>query len=212
MVDYIGALKYPFSNIKSFVIGAVLYLLSIFLLPYIFINGYIVRVIQETNKKSDFMPDWENWKSIAINGFFVLAIQIAYILPSMLIYTLATLTTTQNITTAIASNAISEIGIFAISLILISFLALLAATILLPVAIINYALTNDFKKAFDIIGITKTILISPLQYIINLMIGTTIFLLFLALAPFTFFISSALLFYPTIFFYRIIAEWFTELP
>jgi hypothetical protein len=176
------------------------------------VQGYVVKIIRETNKGSDFMPEWEDWKTLLFDGFFVFAIEVAYLLPSLLLYTLATLTTAQSLTSAISSGTILDIGITAVVLILISSIIMILALIVLPVAIVNYALTKEFKSAFDIVGIVKTILMNPLNYVLTLVIGFIVMLLFLLTAPITSIVLGALLFYPVVFMFRTVAEWFTEIP
>jgi hypothetical protein len=212
MLNYLNALKYPITNIKSFVIGALLTLFSILFIPFLLVQGYVVKIIRETNKGSDFMPEWEDWKTLLFDGFFVFAIEVAYLLPSLLLYTLATLTTAQSLTSAISSGTILDIGITAVVLILISSIIMILALIVLPVAIVNYALTKEFKSAFDIVGIVKTILMNPLNYVLTLVIGFIVMLLFLLTAPITSIVLGALLFYPVVFMFRTVAEWFTEIP
>jgi len=212
MLNYLNALKYPITNIKSFVIGALLTLFSILFIPFLLVQGYVVKIIRETNKGSDFMPEWEDWKTLLFDGFFVFAIEVAYLLPSLLLYTLATLTTAQSLTSAISSGTILDIGITAVVLILISSIIMILALIVLPVAIVNYALTKEFKSAFDIVGIVKTILMNPLNYVLTLVIGFIVMQLFLLTAPITSILLGALLFYPIVFMFRTVAEWFTEIP
>jgi hypothetical protein len=212
VIDYFSALKYPISNVKSFIIGAIVTFLSIFMFPYFFLSGYLVRVIQDTNKGSEFLPEWEDWKGLFKDGFYVIAIQVAYLLPSLLLYAAATLATPITLSTALASNALPEIGTAAIVLILFSSFFMLAAFFLLPVALINFSLTKDFRKAFDLHAIARTVLTSPLHYVLNLAVGAFVFLLFIVIAPFLALVIAALFFYPLAFFYRLMAQWFTELP
>jgi hypothetical protein len=212
MLNYLNALKYPITNIKSFVIGALLTLFSILFIPFLLVQGYVVKIIRETNKGSDFMPELEDWKTLLFDGFFVFAIEVAYLLPSLLLYTLATLTTAQSLTSAISSGTILDIGITAVVLILISSIIMILALIVLPVAIVNYALTKEFKSAFDIVGIVKTILMNPLNYVLTLVIGFIVMQLFLLTAPITSILLGALLFYPIVFMFRTVSEWFTEIP
>jgi len=212
MVNYFNAIKYPVSNIKSFIIGAILNLISLSLIPFFFVNGYIVKVIREINKKSDLMPEWNNWKEMLFDGFFVSAIIVAYLLPSLILYTIATFTTTQSLTAAVASNTVLDIGTGALSAMLISSAILFFALFLLPLAIVKFALTKEFKSAFDIKSMAIAIFADPLHYVLNLSIGAFIFVLFLLTSTLLSFVVSALLFYPTVFFYRIMAEWYTDLP
>lgn len=212
MVDYVNALKYPFTNIKSFIIGALMSVLSMFLIPFLFLNGYLVKMIRATNEKSEFMPEWKDWKELLFDGVFVSAIEVAYLLPSLLLFTVASGTSTQTLASAIASNTVLDIGITTVALLLISSILMLFAFFIIPVAVVNYALTKEFRKAFDIKNMLKTIIMNPLHYLLSLVIGLLLFSLILATAPFLLIVTFALLFYPMVFFYRVIAEWFTELP
>ena len=212
MVSYLNALKYPFTNIKSFIISAVMSFFWFLLIPFFFLNGYIVRVIRSTNEKSEFMPEWDNWKEMLFDGFMMFAVQVAYVLPAMVIYTIASLTTPISLTSAFATADVTSIGIGAMVLMTVSSLALLFAFFVMPVAIINYALTKSFKKAFDFNGIARSIMLNPLNYLLNLVIGFFAFTLFLLTSPFLYFVIGALMVYPTLFYYKIFTEWFTELP
>jgi len=212
MVNYLNVLKYPITNVKSFVIGALLTLFSIFFIPLLLVQGYVVKIIRETNKGSEFMPEWGEWKELLFDGFFVFAIEVTYLLPSLLFYIMATLTTTQTLTSTIASGNVFDVGITAVALMIISSIIMILALIMLPIAIVNYALTKEFKNAFDVVSIVKTILIRPLTYVLTLAISFAIMLCFLLTAPITSIVLGALLFYPIIFTFRLVSEWFTEIP
>ena len=212
MVNYLNVLKYPITNVKSFVIGALLTLFSIFFIPLLLVQGYVVKIIRETNKGSEFMPEWGEWKELLFDGFFVFAIEVTYLLPSLLFYIMATLTTTQTLTSTIASGNVFDVGITAVALMIISSIIMILALIMLPIAIVNYALTKEFKNAFDVVSIVKTILIRPLTYVLTLAISFAIMLCFLLTAPITSIVLGALLFYPVVFMFRTVAEWFTEIP
>ena len=211
MVNYLNVLKYPITNVKSFVIGALLTLFSIFFIPLLLVQGYVVKIIRETNKGSEFMPEWGEWKELLFDGFFVFAIEVTYLLPSLLFYIMATLTTTQTLTSTIASGNVFDVGITAVALMIISSIIMILALIMLPIAIVNYALTKEFKNAFDVVSIVKTILIRPLTYVLTLAISFAIMLCFLLTAPITSIVLGALLFYPIIFTFRLVSEWFTEI-
>jgi hypothetical protein len=212
MVNYLNALKYPFTNVKSIIIGAVMSFLWFLLIPFFFLNGYIVRVIRSTNESSEFMPEWDNWKEMLFDGFMVFAVQVTYVLPAMIIYAIASLTTPVSLVSAFAASEIMGIGIVAIVLMTLSSVALLLAFLIMPVAVINYALTRDFKKAFNLKGIVRSIMLNPLNYMLNIIIGFFVFSLFMLTSPFLYLVIGALLVYPTLFYHRILAEWFTELP
>jgi hypothetical protein len=181
-------------------------------MPFFFLNGYIVRVIRSTNEDSEFMPEWDNWKEMLFDGVMVFAVQVAYVLPAMVVYTIASLTTPISMVSALAASDVMSIGTTAIVLMTISSIALMVSFLIMPIAMINYALTKSFKKAFDLKGIARSIMLNPLNYLLNLVIGFFVFSLFLLASPFLYLVIGALLVYPALFYYRILAEWFTELP
>jgi hypothetical protein len=212
MLNYLNALKYPITNIKSFVIGALLTLFSILFIPFLLVQGYVVKIIRETNKGSDFMPEWEDWKTLLFDGFFVFAIEVVYLLPSLLLVMTAVLITPQSLASMTTSGAIPNLGTPTIVLILLSIVIAFLASILLPVAIITYALTKEFKSAIDVVTTIKTVLMNPLYYISNLIISAIMMSILLIMTIITSFLLLPLLFYPIVITFRILSGWFTESP
>ena len=84
MVSYEEALKKPFSDIKTLVIGIVLSIIPI--VNSTIVTGFAIESsgLSKT-KSSKKMPEWKNWGHLFVQGLSAVVIQIIYLLPAILV-------------------------------------------------------------------------------------------------------------------------------
>lgn len=138
-MDYLTALKRPFTNWKNFGIGA---LLSIVPIVNIITFGYIYEIISLTLKNKYSMPDWTNLKQLFINGFLLLIIIIIYFLPLIVISVILTIPVFTGTTYA------SQLGAFGTQVFTIILLFGLLGYFIPPL-LINFVQKGKFSGAFD---------------------------------------------------------------
>jgi hypothetical protein len=85
-------LKFPFKeqDWKSrFLVGSLL-VLACFVVPiapWLFAYGYYIRVLRRASKGEELsMPAWDDWGALAKDGVQGLLVQMAYVLPGLLVY------------------------------------------------------------------------------------------------------------------------------
>lgn len=88
-------LKFPFKerDWKSrFLVGILLYL-AIYLIPlfglaaWAFLNGYAIRMMRRASRGEELiLPAWDDWGEMAKDGVQGFLIQMAYMLPGLLVY------------------------------------------------------------------------------------------------------------------------------
>lgn len=77
------ALRYPLSNDWGPILfGALLTLLSVFVVPALFLLGYSVRVGRAAARGDDAIPDYDDWSALLENGLLYVVAMVPYVLAS----------------------------------------------------------------------------------------------------------------------------------
>jgi len=90
MVDYVRAVKKPFTDITKLIVGVLLSMIPV-------VNWIAKGFILENSglgksKPSNKMPEWKNWGNLFVKGFLSTIITLIYALPALilLIYVIST--------------------------------------------------------------------------------------------------------------------------
>ncbi|MFH1544997.1 MAG: DUF4013 domain-containing protein [archaeon] len=179
MVDYVEAIKRPFTDLTALVIGIIMAIIPV---VNIFVPaGYAVKSAQKTFGKDNALPKWDNWGDIIVKGIVVFIIDIIYMIPAFIFLALGvagmfavlfdkipmTVWESGNmmaIQTQFFSLIPELLAAGGIPLIIGVILAVVAAFIT-PMAVIFYAKENRFGAAFKVGEVLKTVLTGP--YIIS---------------------------------------------
>ncbi|MBP2143123.1 hypothetical protein J2127_000264 [Methanococcus voltae] len=158
-------------------VGFVIFLffgIIIDLIISIFLNGYIMKILSTTIQGEQKLPDWENWKELFSKGFVFF---IGSVILSIVFFLL-------NLGFEIIDYmgtfllAYSDIGIFAlfVSLIVLFFKLILSIiqAIYTPLALSNYAHTEEFKAFFEVKKIVKMM---SLKWLAILIVATIVALI-----------------------------------
>jgi len=154
MVNYIEAIKKPFTNFKRLILG-VIFFLPIPLIKYftnIFALGYTYQYGLFSYQKNTEIPKWERVGKLWVNGFVASLIEFIYAIPILVIYFLIV---GPRITNALQLGAISsylslfgyfkELGFITIgAMILILFIIFIG-----PIAKLRWIIFNKFKAGFE---------------------------------------------------------------
>jgi len=176
MVDFETAFKKPFTDLQKLVIGI---LLSILPIVNWFARGFAMECSGiGKNKRSKKMPEWNNWADYFTKGFFSVIIGLIYALPALIVFLIGAGSMIGSIIRMVFKNMIP----FAMSgadnammqnlladrfmdmipglirflpFLLFSLLLGLAATYLVPMAILFYLKKNKLEEAFQLKKIAK---------------------------------------------------------
>ncbi len=154
MVDYIGAIKRPFSDGKKTSIAALLYMVPLFkIITQLFAGGWLLEVASSAMHKKAKLPDWKSWGDLFMKGLLASILAIIYSVPAGL----AILVVGGSVLFAVVSSLLSGGGIpdlaglvagASIGLLVILILGIAAAYIM-PSAILAYADKRRFTAGLD---------------------------------------------------------------
>jgi len=154
MVNYLEAIKRPFTDFKKFIIGI---LLGIIPIINFFVYGYEIECARTAIKKNFKLPEWKNFKKLFVNGFLSFVISFVYLIIPFVIFALAI--GKYLMESQIAAQNQNEIIKIILSnrspLLIISIVLLILALYIIPLATIKFAKNYKFKEAFSIKKIFK---------------------------------------------------------
>lgn len=150
-------LSYPVRGdwIGRIAIGGILGFLSIFVLPYFVIMGYIVDVLRETVAGNDEPPEFDDWGDLFVDGLKATAIGFVYSIVPIAIWGVLTFVL------VLGGGALGEgAGLASLLLAMLLFIPVsLLIYYLVPAALTNFATDGSIGAAFDF-GTLKPVLLS----------------------------------------------------
>ena len=152
MIDYVEAIKRPFSDFQKYAIGVLLYILPIISLLSL---GYIIESAKLSIRRKNELPEWKDFGRLFITGLLTFIISFVYFIPLFIILLVglgaksffqnfAYLATTQDMLDI--KTVFSTLGPLVFLLV---FLAILAVY-LFPAAVLIFADTKKFGHAFNL--------------------------------------------------------------
>lgn len=172
MVDYMAAIKKPFEDVKTLVIGIIVGIIPIISLLN---SGYGILTAKNVLAGDKKLMAWDFNKLVDMIVGFIMAliIGIVYMIPGLAFFAIGLAGAVAILLSGIANPttlvnailpAIAAGGIF----LLIGVLLLIIAAILTPMAIMNYVKTNSLGGAFDFSTVLKKAL--RVNYIVALIV------------------------------------------
>lgn len=169
MVDFVEAIKRPFTDIKALIIGAVLALLGVFTLGILMlpVMGYGLRTAKNTLNNNPALPKWDKWGDLFVKGIVALIVSIVYMLPALIVIGLGIAGTIASIQTAalagmVTPEAIMQLIMPALAanalIFLVGILLALIAAFLLPMALVLYVKEESFGAAFRVGEVIRKVL------------------------------------------------------
>jgi len=167
MVDYVEALKRPFSDIAKLVMYIIL---SIIPIVSFIASGYLLDVAETAMKKQKKLPDFKQYGRLFVEGIKSFVIGIIYMIPVFIVLALAFMVAGFNFATfdVLSMAAIAAMGTW---MIVIAILAIVIGYFATG-AILRYADKREFKEAFNLNAISKTVFKS--DYLVGWLIGFVI--------------------------------------
>ncbi|NIO04508.1 MAG: DUF4013 domain-containing protein [Proteobacteria bacterium] len=152
MIDLENALKFPTTDKewkRKILIGGVLNIAPIII--NFFPIGYAYRIFQKALKRQKIaLVEWDNWADLFIQGLIVFLIGLLYNIASLILF------------------AIHPI---------LGILAFIAAALLFPMALAQYAMSGNFSQAFQLRDIWGRIRKAGSDYFVAWLVMAGIFLI-----------------------------------
>lgn len=175
LVDFANAIKKPFTDVKTLVIGVIVGAIPILSL---LTTGYGLRTAEKTLEGKKEAVDWfEDLGGLIIKTVMSIIISFIYLLPALIVFVVAGLQVITSLFTAGAGGAmdakflstlLAALGP-AIGMFLIGLLLLLIAAFLLPSAYVNYVKNKGFGSAFSFGIVLKKAF--SINYIVSWIVG-----------------------------------------
>lgn len=134
---FVDSLRYPFTDTKKLLTLFLFFLGSVVIIPGIMANGYLLRIIENTFKGSNELPDFNNKSELLGKGLELIVVNIIYSIPSYLI--LFYIPTQISILTSFQAVIVLVVAALAIDFIVNIFLVM---------GIGNLVFENKFSAAF----------------------------------------------------------------
>lgn len=169
--DAIGYVTGSDDLFSTAVIGGVLLALSVFVLPALVLQGYLLRVIRETSEGADAIPSFTDWGSLAADGLKLLAVNLVYGVVVGVPLLVAVPVLIPDPTAPTDAALYSLLGLTLAAGVLLNFV--------LPAAYANLALTGSVVGAFHLktvfgIALTAEYLVPWLLSQFVLVVGTLV--------------------------------------
>jgi len=135
--------------VSKMLIGALFYLLSIFIIGIFFVLGYFVELIRNVaNGIPNPLPEWDNLGSKLGRGFMLFLVGFVYSLPIIVLYICAFIPTIA--VSGSDNEALSAVaGIISVVGLCLLFIYAIILMILFPAIAIRYAVTGSFGACFQ---------------------------------------------------------------
>ncbi|MCX6817579.1 MAG: DUF4013 domain-containing protein [Candidatus Aenigmarchaeota archaeon] len=190
MVDYLKALKRPFSDLDKFIVGIILNLPIplVKLVSNTIVQGYVLRCGRTAYEKKYELPSWKDVIQLWIRGFLSGLIALIYSLPSLIILFFFLPTILNDVVSDpfnVLYNTINPfyfINTYGYAIV-IAWLFSLITSYIIPVALMRWTVEDDIKNAFELRTIFENVLTKKYIVVrsITLLITYAAVILFLAI-------------------------------
>lgn len=185
MVDYVEAIKRPILDTTSLLYGVVLGILGVLVIPALIIDGFVLGVAKNAASGSPGLPQWGEWVDLLVKGILFWIISFLYMLIPIVLFSLGAGSMLMSLLMGDTAAVAAGMGTGGIMITIGSLLMLIAA-LLLPIALVKYAVEGSFGAAFKIGDIIKKVL--SLNYIISwIVVSVYAVVVYMVLGTVTFF-------------------------
>lgn len=138
--------------VLTIAIGGLLFILSVFLVPVVFVSGYLMRVLRQTSNGNDEPPVFDDWGDLGVDGLKTAGISVVYsVIPLMLLAVVGIF----GIGLAVAGLGDSAAGgliggTVALILVVFGFVLSIAGAYVTPAALLNFAETDRLAAGFEL--------------------------------------------------------------
>ncbi len=176
--------------ITKITIGAVMAVLSIFIIPAFFLTGYMVRTARNVMDGADQpLPEWDDWGGLFMDGLYIFIAMLVYSLPFILVVFCAILLA--GLAAGSAGSDFGDVmaGLTALGIFVIACLSIIWMLVLLvvaPVIVVQYARLGELSACFqfsEILALTRDN-IGDILLTVLVIFGVSFILSFLGIIPF----------------------------
>lgn len=176
-----AALEFPRQNddwLRNVLIGGAMLVLSVLVIPTVFVYGYLARVLRASSTGVSEAPDFDDWEGLFVEGLQLLGVVLAYlVVPLVLTVVVAAFVGALTMNLESGGGGPSVLGA-------VAFLALvvlwLSVVYVLPAAMTNASREQSFGAAFDF-GVLRTAALST-DYVVALVLAVVVSLVLGAIA------------------------------
>lgn len=215
MANFEEALTYGTKNLGSVFIGGILMVVSFLLIPLFLVQGYLLRIAENTMKKDDSMPNWENFGDMMVKGLIVFLIGLAYFIIPVIVFFILGGISLISLMTKNPAGIISAIGGLLFALLIAGILFLILGFMYI-FGILRYVETGNLASAFGFGEILNRISKKFGEFIVAyiIMLGiciiTLVFLGLMSAILIGIVLFPFAIFYIMIVFYRLFAKIYSE--
>ncbi len=158
-IEYLKAIKRPFTDFNKFVIGIILILVPVLnIITNFFVRGYQLECSKDLKKNKYRLPEWTDFKKLFVVGILSFLISLIYLLPALIILVISVWSvaldlikaTEPSIETLLTSLTSAEMtGLF------VSLALLIITSYFIPIALLEFINKSKFTDAFKINIIIK---------------------------------------------------------
>ncbi|WP_255149418.1 DUF4013 domain-containing protein [Halorarius halobius] len=200
-------------GVKNFLIGGILSLLGVLIIPAVFVQGYLVRVVAVAVDGGEEPPAFDEWGDLFVDGLKLIVLTIAYVLiPTVLLIGVAAFVGVAALGAGAGPGAepsaglLTGLGLVGLLGMFVAVVLLLVAAYLIPAAAANFARNDDLGAAFDLGTVTDAaftadyLVAALLAFVVSLAVGIVSFILNLIiigllLVPFLSFYTQVVTYY-----------------
>src|SRR3989338_9059741 len=162
MVDYVDAIKRPFSDVKKLSIGAVLNMVPVVsIITGFFATGYGLNAAKSAMRGRSDLDEWSDWGGLFVKGLLATVIGLIWSIPALIILMIVAWSTLGDLVTSLGdpTSLLSASTPSGIGMVIAGLLFLLTVYIS-PAAILSYAEKGIFSAGFDTKKVFATVLTS----------------------------------------------------
>ncbi len=133
-------------------IGGVLFILSVFLFPVIFVAGYLMRVLRQTSTGNDEPPVFDDWADLGVDGLKTVAISVVYSVIPVAILGIAGIFGIGLAVAGLGDSAAGGLigGTLALLLVFLGLVLSIAGAYVTPAALSNFAEADSLTAGFEL--------------------------------------------------------------
>jgi hypothetical protein len=159
--------------LKTVGIGGVLLITSIFIIPYLVLSGYLVRVIRSGARDRSQPPVFEEWRDLFIDGWILCGIQIIYGIVGFGIPAVVVFVSSDLLQAVQSPDPIASLSTDAMIVLVFAYLFAFFASYVTFVALARFAHEHRFEAAFEMRTVFRTAFTSEffVAYVLSLSVG-----------------------------------------
>ena len=147
--DAIGFLRASDDWAATTLIGGLLFVLGVFVLPALVVQGYLLRVSREAAGGADAAPSFTRWGDLLVDGLKADVVEVVYGVAAAVPFVLAVLW---------VDPEAESLGLPVVAGLLLAVVLTVVVSYVLPAALVNFAVEGRLGAAFDLGTVADVVL------------------------------------------------------